>query len=280
MLWRFEDHFSSTYSKGDFIVIAFNHSSGEHLQVDDAKIYFELAGNPTGKPLLLLHGGMGNLTDFNGILNKLPNQFQLIGIDLRGHGKSTLGTSGMTYQQHQDDVEAVLAHLGIDCFSVLGFSDGGITAYRMAARTRSQINALVAVGAHGRIDPKDPVFTRLSGVTSEKWRQMFPDSVSYYTANNPAPDFEALVKAVVSLWTDTGASGYPGTSVKQITAPALIVRGDEDHLFSLGDAAELQEQIEGAAFLNIPFAGHEVHKDAPGLFLESVNEFLVNHRKN
>lgn len=255
----------------------FTHSSGQYVQVGDAKIYFEIAGNPNGEALLLLHGGMGNLTDFNGIADKLPKQFKLIGMDLRGHGKSTLGTSRLSYSQHQADVEALVAHLGLDCFSVLGFSDGGVTALRMAAATPSRIKALVAVAAHSQMDPNDPVLPILKGMTADKWKARFPDSVAYYTENNPEANFEALLKAVVLLWTDLEYSAYPGSTIKQISAPTLVVRGDEDHLYSLTCAAELRGQIKSAAFINIPYAGHEVYKDAPGLFVQAVNEFLVNH---
>ena len=64
----------------------FTHSSGHYLSVDDAEIYFEIIGNPKGSPLLLLHGGLGNLTDFNGIVAQLASEFRLIGVDFRGHG--------------------------------------------------------------------------------------------------------------------------------------------------------------------------------------------------
>jgi len=42
----------------------FNHLNGQHLQIEDARIYFETAGNPNGPPLLLLHGGLGSIVDF------------------------------------------------------------------------------------------------------------------------------------------------------------------------------------------------------------------------
>ncbi|WP_273668718.1 alpha/beta fold hydrolase [Janthinobacterium fluminis] len=254
----------------------FTHSSGQHLLVDDAEIYFEVTGNPAGKPLLLLHGGMGNITDFNGIVDKFASQFKLIGIDFRGHGKSTLGTSRLTYQQYQADVEAVLAHLDIDSFSILGFSDGGNTALRLAVETPSRIKALVAVAAQSHLDVDDPVFSMLSGVTADFWKTMFPDSVAYYKENNPEPDFEALLKAVVSLWTDIEHSAYPGEAIERITAPTLLVRGDEDHLCSLECVVELRNKIKNAAFLNIPYAGHEAYKDSPILFTEAVNDFLAN----
>jgi pimeloyl-ACP methyl ester carboxylesterase len=101
-----------------------------------------------------------------------------------------------------------------------------------------------------------------------------------YMSNNPEPDFERLVKAVVGLWTDIDRSAYPGAMVKQIAAPTLLVRGNEDHLYSLKCAIELRDQINNAGLLNIPGAGHEVYKDTPVLFLEPVNEFLEKYSGN
>lgn len=178
----------------------FTHSSGQHLSVDDAEIYFEIIGNPIGSPLLLLHGGLGNLTDFNGMVAQLASEFRLIGINFRGHGKSTLGKSRLTYQRYQADVEAILAHLNIDCFSILGFSDGGITALRMAAETPARIKGLVAVAAQSQMEADDPILPMLSGVTADVWETKFPDAVCYYRENNPEPDFDALIKSVVSPW--------------------------------------------------------------------------------
>ncbi|PHV16693.1 alpha/beta hydrolase [Janthinobacterium sp. BJB1] len=254
----------------------FTHSSGQYLPVDDAEIYFEIIGNPIGSPLLLLHGGLGNLTDFNGIVGQLASEFRLIGIDFRGHGKSTLGKSRLTYQQYQADVEAIVAHLKLDYFSILGFSDGGITALRMAAETPSRIRGLVAVAAQSQMEADDPALPMLSGVTAGFWKTKFPNAVSYYEENNPEPDFDVLIKSVVSLWTNIKHSAYPGNLIKQITAQTLLVRGDEDHLCSLKSVAELRDQIKGSVFLNIPYAGHEVHKDSPILFMEVAYDFLVN----
>jgi pimeloyl-ACP methyl ester carboxylesterase len=257
----------------------FTHSSGQHLLIGDANLYFEVAGNPAGKPLVLLHGGLGNLADFNAILDRLPEQFRFIGIDFRGHGKSTLGSAPLTYQQYQADVERILDHLGIHSCALLGFSDGGIVAYRIATQTAARVETLVTVGAQWRLEADGPVFGMLSGLTADMWVEMFPDSVEYYEAVNPMPNFGALVQAVVALWTDKTATGYPNAEINKITSPSLIVRGDGDHLLSLNEAAELREKIEGANFFNVPFSGHEVHKDAPEMFLAAVNEFLVQPRK-
>lgn len=257
-------------------MLCFSHVSGSSLRVGDASLYYEVAGNPAGKPLVLLHGGLGSMADFQPILDRLPADFRLIGIDFRGHGKSTLGTAPLTYQQYQADVVCVLDHLGVPSCSLLGFSDGGIVAYRLAARMPARVAAVATVGAQWRLETGSPVFEMLSGLTAEMWGEMFPESVDYYRSVNPAPDFDTLVQAVVGLWTDLGDTGYPNESVADIAAPMLIVRGDDDPLLSLHEAVELQEKVAAAHFANVPFAGHEVHKDAPALFAAMLGDFLLH----
>ena len=124
----------------------FDHQSGQYLEVGTARIYYEVAGTE-GKPvLLILHGGFGSLEDTTSIHDALYPLFTVIGIDTRGHGKSTLGSEELTYQRVQQDVELVLQHLKIDRLSILGFSDGGIVAYRLAAFSNLRIEKMVTIG--------------------------------------------------------------------------------------------------------------------------------------
>jgi pimeloyl-ACP methyl ester carboxylesterase len=51
----------------------FDHHSGKHLEINGAKIYFEVTGNESSPALLFLHGGFGNIDDFNSILSNLNN---------------------------------------------------------------------------------------------------------------------------------------------------------------------------------------------------------------
>lgn len=251
----------------------FTHDSGTHLQIGGAKIYYEIAGKPEGMPLVVLHGGLGNMTELNASLKKLPDDFLFIGIDFRGHGKSELGSPPLSYALYQSDVECILAHLGIKTFSILGFSDGGVVGYRLAAKASNNVQALISVAGHWKIQPNDPVYALLKGVTSTRWQEMFPDCVAYYNTTNPAPNFDALVKSVVGLWMDLGPSGYPDETISQITAPTLIVRGDKDHLCTLNDSIGACSKIKQAHLFNIPFAGHEVFKEAPEVFSAGLNDF-------
>lgn len=252
-----------------------NHQSGEFLNLDDARIYYETAGSPQGHPVILLHGGLGSLEDFHPIVDLIPDTFHVIAIDMRGHGRSTIGTKPITYQQHQADIHSLIKHLGLKEYSLLGFSDGGIVAYRLAA-ANPIVRALVTIGAQWRISQQDPSFEILGGVTPAGWTEMFPDAPQKYAALNPQGSFSGLVEACVNLWTDLSTTGYPKDAISRIDCPTLILRGDNDFLLSLSEATEAQTMISGASFGNIPFAGHAAMEDSPEITGKIIRRFFLN----
>lgn len=258
---------------------SFTHENGTCFEVDDAELYAETIGDPAGEPVVLLHGGFGTLMDFNPLLRHLPKGLCLTGIDLRGHGRSTLGGQPLTYARHQSDVDAVLERLGIHDAVMLGFSDGGIVAYRMAAAHSQACRGVLTIGAQWRMEEGDPSLPLLQGFTRQDWESIYPESVPYYERVNPEPDFDVLFQAVTALWLDAGPTGYPGASVEAITIPTLIVRGGQDPLFPLSEAVSLLDRLPHAEFLNVPFAGHAVHEDAPEMLASAFRSFLDNMRK-
>jgi len=253
----------------------FNHLTGEYLHLkDDADIYFEVIGKEDAPVLLVLHGGFGTMEDFNNLTDDLCNEFKIIGIDSRGHGKSTLGSKALTYAQIQVDAEKILDRLNISTLSLLGFSDGGIVAYRLAALSSLRIEKLVTIGSRWHI--KDALLTKdlFLKVTPESWKNKFPDTYNKYQKLNPEPDFELLTTSVVKMWLDAEDSGYLNDNITSITCPFLIVRGDGDHLLSKGSVVELSALISGSSLLNIPFAGHAAYLEQREIFMLIFNQFM------
>lgn len=252
----------------------FNHRDGEYLHVNDARIYYEQQGNRDGPALVFLHGGLGDVETFNTLTPHLGKTFRLIGIDSRGHGRSTLGTSPLTYKRIQEDVDAVIQHLALAHADLVGHSDGGIAALRLAASGASWIGKLTTIGAHWSLSAGDPTREMYAGITAMDWRAMFPDQVDRYLSLNPEPDFEQLMAAVQQLWLDDSERGYPGETVRDIRASLLVVRGDDDQLVSRANAVELADRVAGAKLLNLPFADHSVQESQPQWLLTLLDEFL------
>jgi len=251
-----------------------NHNSGEHLEIDGAKIYYEVTGDENSPALLVLHGGFGNLEDFNTILPDLDKDFRVIGIDSRGQGKSTLGEKPLTYEQIQKDVERILEHLDIVTLNIIGFSDGGIVAYRLASLTSLNVEKLVTIGSRWHLKNTEPTREMFLKVTGESWRRKFPATYDAYQRLNPEPDFDVLAQSLIKMWLDENSSGYPNEAVKNISCPLLIVRGDDDHLISREAVFELSLIVKGSRLLNIPFAGHAAFDEQKEIFMMSLNEFF------
>ena len=250
----------------------FDHKSGRHFEIDGARIYCEEQGELAAPVLLFLHGGLGTIADFNRILPMLRRPYRVIGIDSRGQGRSTLGAAPLTYGRMQSDGEHIASALGLTRFSIIGFSDGGIVALRMAAVGGARIDKLVVIGTPAELEASNREL--YSKLTADGWRQKFPSTYELYQKLNPEPDFERLVPAIVRGWQDTSESGYPADTVKRIASKLLVVRGDEDHLVSRASAFDLAEKVRDAKLLNVPFAGHVVHEDQPDTLMRCVNRFL------
>ncbi|RZJ68244.1 MAG: alpha/beta hydrolase [Flavobacterium sp.] len=256
---------------------AFDHTSGKHFEIDDAAIYFHRIPN-RGKPtLLFLHGGGGTIEDFNQILHDFTDDFDVLGIDSRGHGASSVGSGKLSYERLQRDVEAILKSLDISSVTIVGFSDGGIVGYRLASDDKIIIDKLITIG--GTWSKKDLRETKhlLESFTVSKWRELMPEAFSTYQKTNPEKDARKSLEKIISMWTDDSDSGYPDSSVEKIKCPTLIIRGDEDHLFSRESAFRLAESIADSKLLNIPFAAHVAFVDQKEIILQIITQFLKQH---
>jgi pimeloyl-ACP methyl ester carboxylesterase len=252
----------------------FDHEGGRLIRSGDADLYVEERGDPAAPALVLLHGGFGSAEDFNPIAAALGSRFRLIGVDGRGHGRSTLGTEKLTYELMTRDLVRIIDALGLDAFDVLGFSDGGIVAYRYAARRETRLRRLATVGAGWELGVDDPSWKLISGMTAKRWKSMFPESHELYLRLNPEPDFDRFAQAVIGMWTDLGPDGYPGRLVGRIKAEILVARGDRDRLTTAGSLIRLQGLAKKASFFNLPFADHAAFADAPELFLRGLGMFF------
>ncbi|AOY95376.1 alpha/beta hydrolase [Cupriavidus sp. USMAA2-4] len=249
---------------------------GKTVIAGDAALFVSAAGKAGGQPIILLHGGLGSRDDFLPLAKHLAADYRLIAIDSRGHGRSALGDLPLTYRRLEQDAAAVLAELGLTDAGIIGHSDGGIVALRLAASGAVRPRFVVAAGAHWQLPADDPARAIYQGITVDEWRGMFPQQVQHYEAENPAPDFAMLFGATAAMWLGNDDNAYPGPAVRSIACPLLVVHGDEDFLVSRRQAFELVEQVEGARLLNLPFASHTVLEDCPEDVLPALKSFLAS----
>ncbi len=257
----------------------FNHQSNQYLNIDKAKIYFETIGNKEKPILLVLHGGFGTIEDLNSIVSYLSKDFYIIGIDNRGHGKSTLGDKKLSYEQIQFDVETILKDLNIDTINILGFSDGGVVAYRIASSNKIKVNKLITIGASWREQDILEIEDMVNTISPKSAKEIFHENYDLYQKLNQEIDFDKLTKANVDMWLDKSKTGHPNKNVRKITAKVLLIRGDNDFLVSLDSLAKLKNEIKDSSLLNVSFSQHEVHKEQAQVIEIMIKDFLEVSKK-
>lgn len=108
-----------------------NERAGHYVQSGDARLYYEVYGK--GTPVVVLHGGgVGTPYEMGCIIDELRKNHEVIVISTRGHGRSEIGHSPLTYKQKGEDVLAVMDAAHVKKAMIVGFSDGAYSAYETA----------------------------------------------------------------------------------------------------------------------------------------------------
>lgn len=228
-----------------------NAAVGNYVETDDAKIYYEVYGE--GTPLAVLHGGIfGSTIEMADFINKLKDDYQVIAISTRGHGKSEIGKGPITYEKKARDVMSVLEIVTQDPVILLGFSDGAYTGYKVASMFPEKIQKLIAIGAGEQIPGLRKV---VFNTPAEAFRM---DSAYWQQQLKLMPEPDRLKE----FW-DMMAHFYNTMTVSKelfgsIQCPVLLVSGELDRNAPLPTIINAYNMIPDCQLSIIPNTGHVV----------------------
>jgi pimeloyl-ACP methyl ester carboxylesterase len=200
--------------------------SGRYAEVNGINLYFETHG--AGRPLILLHGGLGSGEMFGPILATLGERHQVITVDLQGHGRTADIARPLDVRLMADDIAALIDHLGLDRPDVVGYSLGGGVALQTAVRHPDKVGRLVAASAHIRTDAVYPAMRAQQGQVSAAAAEFMKDTPMYQLYQRVAPrpeDFGRLLDKIGEAM----AEDYDFTAdVRGLRVPTMIVAADAD----------------------------------------------------
>ncbi len=243
-----------------------NEKAGHYVQANDAKIYYEVYGK--GRPIVLLHGGLfGSTVEFAAFIDSLQQGFQVIAISTRGHGKSNLGTEPLTLEQRANDAMAVINAVTTDSVMVLGFSDGGYTAYKLGAMFPNRIKKMVVMGA-GELYPglREFNFTAKQAVEMDKayWEQQL----------ELMPEPQRLEEMVAQIGNCYNHLTVGKDLLGNIKCPVLVLAGDRDQGNSVEHVVNAARMIPRHQICIIPNTTHTVFLENWQAVWASIAPFL------
>ncbi len=238
-------------------------AAGRTFLFDGARFYYETYGR--GPPLLLIHGNGESIGSFKGQIGPLSRHYQVIAMDSRGQGKSSLGDAPLTYEQMAEDSNAFLEHLKLEHVRVVGWSDGGIIGLLLTMRHPDKVSMLAVMGAN--LEPDGAYPWAVDGIVRMRAK------VTAALAQSANPERQQLQLELKLLDLLGNQPHIPVADLGGIQIPTLVMAGDrdvirDDHTLTIFHA------LPKSQLAIFPGATHMIPTADPERFNRTVLEFF------
>lgn len=259
-------------------------------QVNGADVYYEDSGGE-GQPIVFAHGLLWSGRMFDAQVAALRDRYRCVTFDFRGQGQSAVTPDGYDMDTLSQDAATLIEALGIAPCHFAGLSMGGFIGMRLAARHPELLRSLILMETAGDAEPPANVrkyrqfliAERLLGPGAVAGRVM-PVMFGRSFLTDPARAAEraewrrrlaanhrvGVRRATLGVIERRGVEDELG----KITAPTLVIEGDEDMAVPPERAKRTAALIPGARLVMIPHAGHTSTVEEPAAVTAAIEEFL------
>ncbi len=243
-------------------------------------------------PLVLLHGGHQSAHSWDLVSLALADRFHIYALDQRGHGDSEWARDeDYSMATMAADVEAFIAHLGLEQPVVMGHSMGGLVTMTMLKNNPAVAKAAVLVDVGPELSEKGAATIRSFVESSQHFDDLeqFVEKVRSYDPFRSREHIERTVRYNLMQRVDghfvtkchtqrnTRRGALPGVTMDDVgrfSCPVLLVRGAESNILEPEAAARFAAALGNGTLVTVPKCGHNVQsQNTPG-FLEAVTPFL------
>jgi pimeloyl-ACP methyl ester carboxylesterase len=200
--------------------------TGQYAEVNGINLYVETIG--VGRPLILLHGGLGSGEMFGPILPALTERHQVIAVDLQGHGRTADIDRPLDIRLMADDIAALIDHLGLDKPDLVGYSLGGGVALHTAVKYPGKVRRLVVASAHVWRDAVPPEMLAQQGQVNAAAAEFMKDTPMYQLYQQVAPRPEDFPRLLDKIGAAMAQDFDFSDEVRSLQVPTLIVAADAD----------------------------------------------------
>jgi non-heme chloroperoxidase len=255
---------------------------------NQVKLPYVEQGDPSGVPLLLLHGYADSWHAFELVLPHLPESIRAFALTQRGHGEASRPSAGYRSRDFAADLVGFMDALDLEAAAIAGGSSGGFAARRFAIDHPERTLALVLIGSPAILRDKPGVLETWDSTISKLTDPIDPNFVREFqqsTLTQPVPRafLETLVqenlKVPARVWRATLEGLLQDDSFEEldkIKAPTLIVWGDQDAILPRSDQEALAAAIAGSRLVVYPGAGHALYWEEPDRVASDLVAFIAD----
>jgi len=242
----------------------------DYAEVHGIKMYYEVHGE--GRPVVLLHGGTATIqTSFAEQIPVLARNHRVIAIEQMGHGHTgDVAGRELSYEGMTEDTAALLVQLGIQGADVVGWSDGGQLALRLAFTHPELVRRVVASGVGlGAVTPQ--MQQAMRALSADRWSAQVRDEYARTSPDGPQ-HWPVFFDKIRTMWAKP-SWGISEPELGKIRAAVLIVAGDRDFT-RVEETTRIFRAIPGARLAILPGTDHYTFQKRPDWLNPIILDFL------
>lgn len=257
---------------------------GNFADINGVHLHFRDTGKRDGSPVVIMHGWGCNVDTVASIENALADTHRVINIDLPGHGLSSeppLLPDGKPWgvEEYALLVESLIKSLNLVKPALVGHSYGGRIAIWLGAKL--ELEKIVLVDAAG-IKPKRPLKYYVKVYSFKTWKRLLPlfvgkkkasAMIEKKRAKSGSADYRNA-SPVMRMVMSRSVNQDLRHLLPSISAPTLLIWGENDTATPLSDAKLMKKTIPDAGLVVFKGAGHYSFLDNPSRFKAVIKNFL------
>ncbi len=251
-------------------------------------VHWRETGKPDAPALIFVNSLGTDCRLWDELAEMLRRDWRIVLYDKRGHGLTEAPPGPYNIPVLADDLLALADHRGLARFAVVGLSIGGLIAQQVAIRAPERLTALVLADTAAQIGTTESWNARIEAVT----RNGLPGIADAVMQRWFTQAFHATQQDALAGWRAmlcaTSATGYTAAcaalrdadltaQIAAITAPTLVLAGDDDQSTPPDLVRATAARIQGARFELIPDCGHIPPAEQPARLAALIQSHLQEH---
>ena len=234
------------------------------VQINDIEMSYYTLGDKSNYPLVFLHGALVFTDYYNDLIENLSKEYYIIGVDIRGHGRTTIGTNSFSFTQISKDIIDLTNRLEIKKFNMVGHSLGGIILLHLSKDYPMKINKGVSIASlynHNGIDFNNKKFKFFTedGFKEEKglYSNLILKVIDKSYDRIGELDKYQKTKAILS---ESGSIIFPdltASDLNKIETPILVFVAEKDKLIRPSHTIQMSNELKNSKYKIIKNANHD-----------------------
>ena len=234
------------------------------VQINDIEMSYYTLGDKNKYPLVFLHGALVFTDYYNDLIENLSKEYYIIGVDIRGHGRTTIGTNSFSFTQISKDIIDLTNRLEIKKFNMVGHSLGGIILLHLSKDYPMKINKGVSIASlynHNGIDFNNNKFKFFTEDGFKEEKGLYSNLIlkvidKSYDRIGELDKYEKT-KAILS---ESGSIIFPdltASDLNKIETPILVFVAEKDKLIRPSHTIQMSNELKNSKYKIIKNANHD-----------------------